>query len=119
MTIDPGVLALKIVAVLVLVLLNGFFVAAEFALVKIRQTQLDELQAKGNRRAATARHVLNHLDRYLSAAQLGITLASLGLGWVGEPVFSTLLTPAMDWLGIQSVEIRHTISFLVGFTVLT
>ena len=119
MNIDPGILALKILAVLLLVLLNGFFVAAEFALVKIRQTQLDELQAKGNRRAATVRHVLKHLDRYLSAAQLGITLASLGLGWVGEPVFSTLLSPAMDWLGIQSTDIRHTISFLVGFTVLT
>src|SRR4030095_952154 len=119
MTIDPGTIALKIVAVLVLVLLNGFFVAAEFALVKIRQTQLDELQAKGNRRAGTVRHILKHLDRYLSAAQLGITLASLGLGWVGEPVFRPLLSPAMDWLAIRSVELRHTISFLVGFAVLT
>ena len=118
MSFDPGILALKILAVLVLVLLNGFFVAAEFALVKIRQTQLDELLAKGNRRAATVRHVLNSLDRYLSAAQLGITLASLGLGWVGEPVFSTVLAPAMDWLGIPET-FRHTISFLVGFTVLT
>lgn len=116
---DPGLIALKIVAVLVLVLLNGFFVAAEFALVKIRQTQLDELLARGNRRAAGVRQVLDHLDRYLSAAQLGITLASLGLGWVGEPIFSSLLSPVMDWLGIESEKIRHTVSFLVGFTVIT
>ncbi len=118
MNLDFGTLVFKIVAVLVLVLLNGFFVAAEFALVKIRQTQLDELQAKGNRRAATVRHIVTYLDRYLSAAQLGITLASLGLGWVGEPVFSAILAPAMDWLAIP-MAFRHTISFLVGFTVLT
>ncbi len=116
---DPGLLALKVVAVLILVLLNGFFVAAEFALVKVRQTQLDELEARGNRRAGSARLVLQHLDRYLSAAQLGITLASLGLGWIGEPIFSSLLSPVLDALHVQSPDIRHTISFLVGFTVIT
>lgn len=116
---DPGLLALKVVAVLILVLLNGFFVAAEFALVKVRQTQLDELEARGNRRAGSARLVLQHLDRYLSAAQLGITLASLGLGWIGEPIFSSLLAPVLDALHVQSPDIRHTISFLVGFTVIT
>ncbi len=116
---DPGLLALKVFAVLILVLLNGFFVAAEFALVKVRQTQLDELEARGNRRAGSARLVLQHLDRYLSAAQLGITLASLGLGWIGEPIFSSLLSPVLDAVQVQSPDIRHTISFLVGFTVIT
>ena len=119
MSTDPSVILLKIVAVMALVFLNGFFVAAEFALVKIRETQLDELLAKGNRRAAGVREVLSHLDRYLSAAQLGITLASLGLGWVGEPVFSALLAPLMDWLKVESPEIRHTVAFVVGFTVIT
>jgi len=100
MNLDFNLIALKLLAVLALVLLNGFFVAAEFALVKIRQTQLDELVSRGNRRAASARKILQELDRYLSAAQLGITLASLGLGWVGEPVFSSLLAPVMDWVSI-------------------
>lgn len=116
---DLGILVLKVLAVLVLVLLNGFFVAAEFALVKVRQTQLDELEARGNRRVGSVRRVLRHLDRYLSAAQLGITLASLGLGWVGEPIFSSLLAPVFDGLQVASPDVRHTVSFLVGFTVIT
>ena len=109
----------KLVAVAVLVLLNGFFVAAEFALVKIRDTQLDPLINKGHRRARIARRVLGNLDRSLSAAQLGITLASLGLGWVGEPVFAALLRPAMDLMQIDSEQARHTISFIVGFSAIT
>jgi CBS domain containing-hemolysin-like protein len=66
-----------------------------------------------------ARHVVQNLDRYLSAAQLGITLASLALGWVGEPVFMTLLAPLMDWAGITSEDARHTIAVVVGFTAIT
>ena len=73
-------IALKILAVLALVLLNGFFVAAEFALVRVRETQLDMLVARGWRRARMARHIVRHLNSYLSATQLGITMASLGLG---------------------------------------
>jgi CBS domain containing-hemolysin-like protein len=117
--VDPGVILLKLLAVLALVALNGFFVAAEFALVKIRETQLAPFIARGHRRARVARHVVQNLDRYLSAAQLGITLASLALGWVGEPVFKTLLAPVMDWAGITSVEARHTIAVVVGFTAIT
>lgn len=116
---EPGILILKIAAVLVLVLLNGFFVAAEFAIVKIRDTQLDHLIQKGNRRARVARHVLANLDRYLSAAQLGITLASLGLGALGEPLFTALLQPVLDWLGIDSSQVRHTVAVIVGLTILT
>jgi len=113
------VIGLKLLLVLFLVLLNGFFVAAEFAIVKIRDTQLVGLVAAGNRRAKMARVLLSNLDASLSATQLGITLASLGLGWVGEPVFASLLAPAMEWLNVESEQMRHTISFVVGFSVIT
>ena len=111
--------ALLLVLLFVLILLNGFFVAAEFALVKIRDTQLLPLIRAGNRRAKVTEHVLEHLDRYLSAAQLGITLASLGLGWVGEPVFAALLKPVMEWFQVDSEKMRHTLAFVVGFTAIT
>ena len=111
--------ALKILAVLALVLLNGFFVAAEFALVRIRETQLDMLVAKGWRRAQMARHIVRHLNSYLSATQLGITMASLGLGWIGQPVFTTLLSPLLGLFGIESGVWLRSISFAVGFIALT
>lgn len=114
-----GVVAWKLIAVVALVLLNGFFVAAEFALVKVRNTQLDPLVARGSRRARLARGVVRNLDAMLGACQLGITLASLGLGWIGEPVFAELLGPPMTWLGIESAPLRHTIAFAVGFSVIT
>jgi CBS domain containing-hemolysin-like protein len=110
---------LKVFAVLVLVLLNGFFVAAEFSLVKIRETQLHPLIKKGNRRAKVAQHVITNLDASLSACQLGITLASLGLGWIGEPIFTVLLEPVFSWLHVGSHEIKHTVAFAVGFSVIT
>ncbi len=108
----------KLLLVVVLVLLNGFFVAAEFALVKIRDTQLDTLVAKNHGRARVARRIINNLDSFLSAAQLGITLASLGLGWVGEPGFTALLRPLLSWLQVNP-EWRHYISFIVGFSAIT
>jgi CBS domain containing-hemolysin-like protein len=104
---------------LTLVLLNGFFVATEFALVRIRETQLDILVAKGWRRAKMAQHIVRHLNSYLSATQLGITMASLGLGWLGQPVFTTLLEPLLVPLGIVSDAWLHSISFAVGFSALT
>jgi CBS domain containing-hemolysin-like protein len=110
---------LKILAVVLLVGLNGFFVASEFAIVKIRDTQLQPLVKQGNGRARIAQQVVGQLDRYLSAAQLGITLASLGLGWIGEPVFATLLHPLMTRLQIDSPNVQHTVSFIVGFSVIT
>ncbi|HTD88783.1 MAG TPA: hemolysin family protein, partial [Candidatus Binatia bacterium] len=117
---DPALtIILKILAVLVLVLLNGFFVASEFAIVKIRDTQLQPLVKKGNKRALIAQQVVAQLDRYLSAAQLGITLASLGLGWIGEPVFAALLHPLMTRLQITSESVQHTVSFIVGFSAIT
>lgn len=116
---DWGIIILKILAVMILVLLNGFFVAAEFALVKIRETQLDPLVAKNHRRAKIARWIINNLDTSLSAAQLGITLASLVLGWIGEPVFADLLRPVFGWLYVDSHAVRHGISFVVGLSVIT
>jgi CBS domain containing-hemolysin-like protein len=111
--------AVKIVAVIMLVLLNGFFVAAEFALVKVRDTQLEPFASKGQRRARVARATVHNLDAALSATQLGITLASLGLGWIGEPVFVSLLQPLMRWLQIESPEAQHSIAFAVGFSAIT
>jgi CBS domain containing-hemolysin-like protein len=111
--------ALKILAVLALVLVNGFFVAAEFALVRIRETQLDELVAQNRAGARMARHIVRHLNTYLSATQLGITMASLGLGWIGEPVFASLLSPVLAAIGLTSPVWQHSISFTFGFSVLT
>jgi CBS domain containing-hemolysin-like protein len=112
-------IALKILAVLVLVLLNGFFVAAEFAFVRIRETQLDALVSKGRAHAKVARHIVTNLNSYLSATQLGVTMASLGLGYLGEPVFTALLEPLLAPMGVTSVIWQHSISFAVGFSVLT
>lgn len=122
MTLDSNqvtAIVLKFLALVALVVLNGFFVAAEFALVKVRDTQLDPLVAKGNLRAKITRRVIRNLDASLSACQLGITLASLGLGWIGEPVFVTLLGPVMNWLGIDSERWRHSLAFAVGFSAIT
>ena len=113
-----GVL-LRILIVLGLVALNAFFVAAEYALVKVRETQLDELVAKGNRRAKVARKIIANLNAFLSATQLGVTIASLGLGWAGEPVFNALLNPVFLALDVHSAALRHSLSFAVGFSALT
>jgi len=111
--------SLKLLAVVVLVFVNGFFVAAEFALVKLRRTQLDTLVAKGQRRASMALRLITHLDATLSATQLGITSASLALGWIGEPVFFTILGPLMKALHVESLRTAHTLSFIIGFSAIT
>lgn len=117
---DAAILIIwKLLAVLVLVLLNGFFVAAEFALVKIRDTQLAPKIQQGHRRAKVAQLILGRLDSFLSAAQLGITLASLGLGWIGEPVFMTLLQPVFGWLNIESLSLQHALAFVIGMSAIT
>lgn len=105
--------------VLFLVLLNGFFVAAEFAIVKVRDTQLVGLVQRGQKRAKIAQQLLRNLDSALSATQLGITLASLGLGWFAEPIFARLLEPILGVLGVESASMKHTISFTIGFSVIT
>jgi CBS domain containing-hemolysin-like protein len=116
---DILAIGLKILLVLGLIAFNGFFVAAEFALVKLRATQLDTLVARGHRRARVARSIIANLNSFLSATQLGITMASLGLGWVGQPIFVALLEPVLRSLHVESETVRHSISFAVGFSALT
>ncbi|MSR59017.1 MAG: HlyC/CorC family transporter [Planctomycetaceae bacterium] len=91
---------LQLIFVLFLVLANGFFVAAEFALVKVRLSQIEQLARQGSLSAKLTSGILNHLDSYLSACQLGITLASLGLGWVGEDVGIKILKPLLTTIGL-------------------
>jgi CBS domain containing-hemolysin-like protein len=104
---------------LLLVALNGFFVAAEFALVKVRPTQLEPLVDAGNHRAKLARHMLRHLDAYLSATQLGITLASLALGWIGEPAFAWIIHPLLTPFVGNNPPLLHSISVTMSFVVIT
>src|SRR5680860_424584 len=110
---------LGILLLLLLVLLNAFFVAAEFAIVKVRGTRVTELAAEGGRRARVAEHLVSHLDAYLSATQLGITMASLGLGWVGEPALAHLIEPPLDRIGLASPTTLHAASAVLAFAVIT
>lgn len=108
-----------VLAALLLVLLNGFFVAAEFGLVKLRQTRVRSMAKTSGLRGRLLFTVHQHLDTYLSACQLGITLASLGLGWIGEPAFARLLHPLFSLVGIDSEELIHGISFFFAFFVIS
>ncbi|HLU62436.1 MAG TPA: hemolysin family protein [Gammaproteobacteria bacterium] len=110
---------LYIVFALLLVLANGFFVAAEFAIVKLRQTQADELADTHGFRGRILHKVRSNLDAYLSACQLGITLASLGLGWIGEPAFARLLEPVFTAMEIGSPDVVHGVSFVLAFTIIS
>lgn len=102
-----------------LVFLNGFFVLAEFALVKVRATRIEELARAGDRRADLAAKMIRRLDTYLPATQLGITVASLGLGWIGEPALADLLQPVIELPGLWSKVISHSIAFTIAFVLLT
>lgn len=104
---------------ILLILLNGFFVAAEFALVKVRISRIEKLVRAKRPFATTARWLAQRLDESLSACQLGITMASLGLGWVGEPAFARLLQPILHALGIEDENVLHLIGFVVAFSVIT
>lgn len=115
---DPFPLSVDLVLIAFLVFLNGFFVAAEFAMVKVRGTRIESLVQEGHSRARHASHLVDHLDAYLSACQLGITLASLGLGWIGEPAIARMLEPLFaDWN--FSEKFIHPLAFLIGFSFIT
>lgn len=115
-----GRLLLNLLLVLVLVLLNGIFVAAEFSLVKVRHSRLTQLVSEGNKMAGYALKVNKRLDSYLSATQFGITLSSLGLGWVGEPAVSELLVqPLMFKMGVTDQTLISTVSVIIGFSIIT
>lgn len=109
--------AFNLFLVMFLVLLNGFFVASEFAIVKIRSTRIAELTNQGSKRAKIAKKIVNHLDAYLSANQLGITLASLGLGWIGEPAIADLIKPFLGSFLPESAI--HIVAFAIAFSILT
>ena len=111
-------LALVVVA-LAVVAINAFFVAAEFAIVRVRVTRIEELVQRGVRRAAAAREVLRNLDAMISACQLGITLASLALGWIGEPAFAHLLLPLFSFLGRFGAGAAHTVAIAASFLLIT
>lgn len=110
---------LKLAGVLGLILLNGFFVAAEFAIVKVRATEIEPLLKSGHRRARLAQHIVSHLDAYISATQLGITVTSLGLGWVGEPFVAALITPMLSLLGVTGQGVVDTVAFAIAFGAIT
>jgi CBS domain containing-hemolysin-like protein len=111
---------LGVSAVVVLVLANGFFVAAEFAIVAVRRSRLDHLAEEGRRGAKVAQDVVRHLDRYIAACQLGITMASLGLGWIGEPALARQLEPMLEPVaGRFAWATAHGIAIGAAFTVIT
>jgi CBS domain containing-hemolysin-like protein len=107
-------------SVVLLVLANAFFVAAEFALVGARKTRLEEMARTGDRKSQLAYRAVGKLDRYISATQLGITLASLGLGWIGEPALAQLIDNGFTWLPEAAARVTtHTIAVIIAFTIIT
>ncbi len=116
--LDYLVIIFNVIIILFLVALNGFFVASEFSIVKVRPSRLDTLIKEGSKSAVYARKVTEHLDAYLSVTQLGITLASLGLGWIGEPAVAQMLAPLFRLFNLPP-QLEHTIAFVVGFSVIT
>jgi len=103
-----------------LIVLNAVFVIVEFALVKVRFTRLEELASKGLKTAKLAKKQVQHIDAYLSSIQLGITMASLGLGWVGEPAMAAILGPIFTWIALPiSPAMTHSVSFVVAFALIT
>ena len=113
----------NIIAVLVLVLANGFFVGSEFALVTVRRSRIDQLVAEGHTLARAVRDAQAHLGRYIAATQFGITLVSLALGWIGEPAVATLIEPAVAALPFVPPEwhdvAMHTVSAVIAFSLIT
>jgi CBS domain containing-hemolysin-like protein len=117
---DSGSLLLRLGSVIVLVLANAFFVAAEFALVASRKTRLEAMIRRGDGKAKLARRAITHLDRYISATQLGITLASLGLGWIGEPAVARSIEGIFAGLPEPfAVVITHSVASTVAFAFIT
>ncbi len=111
--------SLNLLAAVILVALNGFFVAAEFALVRVRESRIVQLEQEGSARAGVVHGALRDLDAYLSVSQVGITIASLALGWVGEPAVSALIAPGLQALGIENEALIELIAVVLGFAIIT
>src|SRR2546423_1217095 len=115
----PAIIIGKLVVIAALVGLNGFFVACEFSIIKVRASQLDELVEEGNERARFAKFIRSHLDAYLSATQLGVTVASLALGWLGEEFLAHLLEPFFAVANIHSHVVVTSVSVTLAFIGIT
>ncbi len=112
--------SLGLLAVIILVLANGFFVATEFSLVSVRRTRIDQLVAEGHPNAAVVQHALQRLDPYIAATQLGITMASLALGWIGEPALAHLIEPLVGFLPqTLATTTAHTVAVTIAFVIIT
>src|SRR5581483_429609 len=110
----------RILALLALVFGNGFFVAAEFAIVTVRKTRIDQLIAEGHRGARAVRRAISDPESYIAATQLGITMASLGLGWIGEPAVATIIQPLFASLPIEIAEVTvHSVAVAIAFAIVT
>ena len=108
---------IQILLVILLLLMNGFFVAAEFALVRVRVSQLEVLKEQGNKAAARVLKIVHQIDSYLSAVQLGVTIASLGIGALAEPAINRWFMAFLDWLNLNiDHDVSHTISYIIAFT---
>ncbi len=119
--ITGGAIATRLGIVLLLVAANAFFVASEFALVAVRRSRIDEMAANGDRAAKSVQGALEHLDRYIAGTQLGITIASLALGWVGEPALAVLIDRALQFFGLPPApDGAHTAAAIgVSFFIIT
>src|SRR5207244_2648971 len=110
----------RLAGVLALIFTNGFFVASEFSIVTVRKTRIDQLVAEGHRGARAVRRAVTEPDRYIAATQLGITMASLGLGWIGEPALASIIEPAFSRLPTVVADTTlHTIAVAIAFTFIT
>ncbi len=109
---------LNLFILVILIALTAFFVAAEFSIIRVRETRINQLVEEGNRKAVSAKKIISNLDEYLSTCQLGITVTALGIGWIGEPTVSHLITPLFDLLHIPT-SISGPISFIIAFSIVT
>ena len=118
--VNPNILEIfiKLLAVAVLIALTAFFVASEFAIVKVRSSRINQLIEEGNKSALAAKKVISHIDEYLSACQLGITVTALGLGWLGEPTVEAILDPLFHRWGVEP-SLSHILSFVIAFASVT
>ncbi|HOQ29704.1 MAG TPA: CNNM domain-containing protein, partial [Armatimonadota bacterium] len=118
--LSVSAILVRLAAVAALVAMNAFFVAAEFALVSVRHSRMEELASRGNILARVVLKAVSNLDRYIAGTQLGITLASLGLGWVGESTLAAILTPVLHRAGFAQAEsAAHQISITIAFITIT